>query len=151
MLVSAFFSFPCEQSAKYLALAQHVKSLAAAFHQDVQHFFVKGIRIGTATELSTRGSSKEDIDAACLWSAKAATSLKYTRSTPRLGAQGALCVQDLRVVQSNGAVPLVPRGTLAHACVGGSFPQVARGNLELANRRVGTSNRGVKPRSSPPL
>jgi hypothetical protein len=84
-------------------------------------------------------------------SAKAATSLKYIRSTPKLGVQGVLCVKDLRVLQSSGAVPLVPRGTLAHTCVGGSFPQVARGNLELANRRVGTSNRGVKPRSSPPL
>jgi hypothetical protein len=149
-----FFSFPSGQSVKYLTrdlLAQHVKSLAATFHLDVQHFSAKSMRIGAATDLSTRGSSKEAIDAACSWSSKAATSLKYTRPTPKLGAQGVLCVQDLRVMQSSGAVPLVPRGTLAHTCVGGSFPQVARGDLALASRRVGTSNRGVMPRSSPPL
>jgi hypothetical protein len=149
-----FFSFPCAQSVKRLTrdlLAHHVKSLAVAFNLDVQRFSAKSMRIGAATDLSTRGSSKEDIDAACAWSAKAATSLKYTRATPKLGVQGVLCVQDLRVMQLGGAVPVVPRGSLAHTCVGGSFPQVARGNLALANGPVGTSNRGVKPRSSPHL
>jgi hypothetical protein len=80
-----FFSYPCEQSVKHLTrdlLAQHVKSLASAFNLDVQHFSAKSMRIGAATDLSTRGSSKEDIDRACAWSAKAATSLKYTGPHP---------------------------------------------------------------------
>jgi hypothetical protein len=149
-----FFSFSRDQSIKSLTrdlLAQHVKSLAGSFNLDVQRFSAKSMRIGAATDLSTRGSSKADIDKACAWSTKASTSLKYTRPTPKLGVQGVLCVDDLRVMQLGGAVPVVPRGSLAHTCVGGSFPQVARGNLALANGPVGTSNRGVKPRSSPHL
>jgi hypothetical protein len=118
---TTFFSYRHGAYQKCLTrklLAEHIKTLARHFQLDARHFSTHSMRIGAATDLATRGASKSQIDASISWSTKASTSLRYTRSTPRLGMEGVLCLTDLRVMQSRLSTGPVTRSSLARTALG---------------------------------
>jgi integrase len=82
-------------------LNRYIKKLASHFNLNPSRFSTRSLRVGAASTLSAEGISKSSIDEAIGWSSRGATSLRYTRQSPRILETNPLAIRDLQVMEKS--------------------------------------------------